>query len=314
MQSKITYLEPVQEKWIKYYVNGEECDRHAIYQTILDNKFYTGEITLDKKYHFELHQKTIIEESENNRFRREIVKNDKSYNQYSNFSLNTKQFTDKFAPTSSEFKILIANMIFTLDMFYEAQENYNENYKNLNIATRSCLNFYLEQISDPNAPYDLLMGEIGLEQLAFSFDIMALSISMHMHKQDNKKTDHVKIPDLEFDMSSIKETWNEDWANNKKSQFMKIFLSVMLKQTDVIYQCFLKTDLLADESSKNIMQHKFEKFKEVIKTLQEKKDLIDNSVLNQFNLSNITSFFYKNTPQLNEEVSNTNNNLVIKKV
>jgi hypothetical protein len=145
VQSKTTILDPVQEEWTKYFVNGYECDKEDIYQTILDNTLYNGPVTLDKKYHFNRCEESITEERGFfSHTSRHVSKQNESNNKSANFSLDTKKFTEKFTPTSCEYKLLISNMVYTLDMFYEAGKNYKEHANNFQFALRHCLSYFFK--------------------------------------------------------------------------------------------------------------------------------------------------------------------------
>lgn len=302
IQSKTTIIEPVHEEWTKYYVNGLECDKEDIYQTILNKSFYNGPVTLDKKYHYSHEEKKITRDDGPFSQISQYISTDKqSNNKSSNFSLDTKKFIDKFKPESHEYKLLISNMIYTLDMFYEAIHNYKENVKDFHFAVRHCMGFYLENITDSPSPYDALLNAFFIENLTFIFDMMAFLSSWS--DLNNAKT--YKLPNLAFDTSSIKETWDAQWSNNKKSQYIKEFLSVMLNQTDVLHQRLNTHDVFKDTSLQSDIKGKFDAFKNTINDFKNKKNAIDNSqpdVSNPFQLSNITSFFYQGPT--NGETSN----------
>lgn len=286
MQRITTQLDnPVNEEWTKYFVNGLECKRDAIYETIIDNIFYTGKINLSKKYHFKHHEAKMVYDSYT--FHRETFENDESKNRSASFSLNTGEFVKKTNPTSDEYKLLVNRMIHVLDTFDEAQQNHSEHSTNLRIAIVNCMEPFFEKITDFEAPYNNIMHKFSLEYFAFLFDMITFGLS-----RGKESSGKIKIPGMEFDISSIKESWDEYWTNSKKSQFIDKYFSVMLKQANVIGKLWMKNDLFADKSTKNEIQSKFDEFKKFVKSLQTQKALLDASMLDVSFTSKIASFFH----------------------
>jgi len=284
MQRIEKHPEPVREEWTKYFVNDIECKRNDIHQTILDNKFYNGTVKLSKKYHFKLHEEKMVENREEGwngscftlTSNREASKHDESSNKSASFSLDTDKFVAKINPTSDEFKLLIDKMANTIDMFYEASHNYSRYSQNLRSTIQNCIQFWLENMNEHKAPYDDILHEFSIEYFAFLFDIMAFSMSK---ANDNNISDKVELPSLKFDTSSIKESWSDTWTNSKKSQFVDEYLSVMLKQTDVIHQVWIKHDLFGSKLSRDYLGSKFDNFKNFLKSMQNKKTAHDVSLL-----------------------------------
>ncbi len=280
--------EPVREEWTKYFVNGIECKRNDIHQIILDNKFY-GTVKLVKKYHFKLHEEKMVENKKEDRdgssytftSHRVASKHDESNNKGASFSLDIDKFVAKINPTSDEFKLLTDKMTNTLDMFYEASFDYNKYWQNLRITLQSCVRFLLENIGEHKLPYDDILHEFSIELFAFLFDMMAFGMSKANDKNisDDKNISYkVELPSLEFDTSTIKESWSDTWTNSKKSQFVEEYLSVMLKQTDVIHQLWVKHDLFDSKLSRDYLESKFDNFKNFIKSMQDKKTAHDVSL------------------------------------
>ncbi|KTD11901.1 hypothetical protein Lgra_1359 [Legionella gratiana] len=308
MYSKKPGTEPLRDKWTKYFVNDIECEREAIYQTILDNKFYTDSIALAKKYHFELHEKNIKEERIGYALHYKETKSDKSENRYAYFSLNTKEFIAKHNPTSNEYKILVERMSHALDMIYEAQQDYAQYSEKLRTAIRNCMIFFCENTNDMTAPYTEIAYKLSIELFVFLSDILAFGLS------EGKVFNHKELPSLVVDLSGIKEKWNVNWADSKKSQFVNEYLSILLQQMESIRELWMRSDLF-DESSKNKMADIFAEFKLMIKLQQVKKDTLDKALANvhdRLTLSNNSYNFYyqpQSTKEANEsecpKLSNT---------
>jgi len=57
---EIPQTEPTttKEEWTKYSVNSVECEKNAIYQTIVDNKFYNQTVIIEKKHHSSSHEES----------------------------------------------------------------------------------------------------------------------------------------------------------------------------------------------------------------------------------------------------------------
>src|SRR5262245_29420043 len=108
MQPRKPLDEFEREESTKYSVNGIECKRDDIYQTILNNKFYTGKINLHKKYHFKIHEKKFIDKGWGST---ETSTYNESSDVSANFSLNTGEFAKKVDMTSDDYKLLVERMI-----------------------------------------------------------------------------------------------------------------------------------------------------------------------------------------------------------
>lgn len=283
------------EEWVKYFVNDIECKRDAIYQTILANKFYTGKITLSKKYHFLSHEDySEEEEDECGTVHRNRKISYQSKNPSATFTLNTKQFADKVTPNSKEYMLLIDKMIYIVEVFYEAEHNHAKYSQKLRAAIRDCMSFLLDPLMNNLTPYEDIRYKISIETLVFSFDILAFKLS------EEKKP--VEFPVLTFDLSCIKEIWNEHWTHSKKSQFLNEYLSVLLKQTEDFAQLWLNNDLF-DEPSKNKMTDILDDLKEMINAQQIKRSTLDKTLANPSDkliLSN-TIYNFHHKPQSNNE-------------
>jgi hypothetical protein len=130
-------------------------------------------------------------------------------------------------------------------------------------------------MSEYKAPYDDILHEFSIEFFAFLFDMMAFGMSK---ANDKNISDKVELPNLEFDTSSIKESWSDTWTNSKKSQFINEYLLVMLKQTDVIHQLWAKHDLFGSKLSRDCLASKLDNFKNFLKSMQDKKTAHDVSL------------------------------------
>jgi len=320
MQRQVTNLEPVQEKWTKYYVNDIECERDAIYKTIIDNEFYNGKVNISKKYHFKSHEEKIIEEKEVTKrgettithTHRNTTTDDHKSDRNANFSLDTKKFTEKFSCNGMEYQTLVEKMIHIVDMFYETQKNYKEYSENFRQAVYNCMAYLLENITDYKAPYNDIFHALGLEYFVFIFDVMAYGLSTGMKKALGKMEGQLELPSLNFDTSSIKENWDEHWPNDKKSHFLKKYLSVMLKQSDIICPLWKEHELFSDKSSRHVIQGKFDEFKKHIKSLQTNKTELDASLNNQPTSSSASLFHHKKHHDKEENANNAANTLNIK--
>ena len=310
-------VEPVREEWTKYFVNGIECERNAIYQTILDKKFYTGAINLEKKYHFKLQEEKVVEDFEEGPFgsstttTRETSKNNESNHQNANFSLNTKKFVEKFNPASEEYKLLVERMVHTVDLFYDASQRHSAGSKNLRIAVNNCMTLFLESTTNFRAPYNDIFHEYMIEYFAFIFDMLALAMSKMMDKDVQVYVSgKVNLPNLEFNTSSLKENWNENWTNSKKSRFLKNYLSAILNQLDEINKQWVKHRLFWDMSSRDLSQSKFNDFKKVLTSLQNKRASLDATLpdVNEQTVgSRIATFFHFGQKQFAGCTPNANN-------
>lgn len=299
--------EPVRVEWTKYFVNGVECEKEDIYQTILSRKLYEGKIELDKKYHFESNERESTETVETNNeglpyFRNRTSSTHRyssSSNRSSHFGLDTKEFAKKFPPESIEFNLLVDKMIYTLDMFYKASgENYNDYSQNFQMAVRGCMSFFLEKVMNTSEPYNGIMYKLRLEQIIFLLDLLALSLSKAVFFEED-----MTLPVLGIDMSSIREDWAEHSTSRKKSQFLGKYLSVMLAQTEVVFQNCKEHQLFATQSSRDELQNKFDKYKRVVASLQVDKTTLDASLPAAHRpslLSTVASFFHRKSAQVNE--------------
>ncbi|STX55780.1 Uncharacterised protein [Legionella beliardensis] len=317
-------VEPIRIEWTKYFVNGVECERDAIYQTILNNKFYKGKVNLDRKYHFELHEKTLEEEKEieisedrsysHTSFCKTTRINNSFSNASTNFSLSTKEFTQKFTATSAEYKSLIDKMLQVLDMFYEAGENYNDYSINLQIAIRDCMAFFIKNLTDIKSPYNEILYELSVQSTVFLFDILAFGLSKEAINEQSSDKAKSSLPQLDFNTSRLLKSWDENWTNSKKSNFLDKYLSNMLKQTDINFQLWMTLDLFTDKSTQNEITSKFDGYKEFIASLQAKKMLLDSSLPiepKQSIKSHIASFFHHRPHQYNQSESNHASNTMI---
>ncbi|MEO8400291.1 MAG: hypothetical protein ABI597_00660 [Gammaproteobacteria bacterium] len=300
-----TVVPSSREEWTKYFVNGIECEQSAIYQTILDNKFYNGEVSLDKKYHFDLREEKVVKEEEKSQdelssyrsTRTTELTNSSSRNIFATFGLNTKNFVVKCNPTSKEYILLVNKMIATLHTFYEAQTNYNEYSKALGSDVRDCIRYSIEQTFDINKPYHRIFYEFIVEQIAFQFDILALSLS-------NSKTNDAsqELPKLEFDTSSIKEGWSENWTNRKKSRYINYYLSVILSQVDSVCQPLVAHESVSNTPLVDDIKSKFDNFKKLIISMQSKMATLKVSLMDVSNsrvASNPASHFGRQRPRTN---------------
>ncbi len=267
MQSGQPRNEFNKEEWTKYSVNGIECKRNAIYQTILDNKFYTGKINLHREYHFNLHEKEFKDKGWGSTSART---HNESSDVSANFSLNTHEFAEKVGAISEDYKLLVERMIYALDMFYDCQQNYHAHAANLRIAIHNCMQLFTEKVSDTKAPYNNFLQQLSLEYFDFLFDGLAFALSTGYAKGGKPE-----MPSFGFDMSALKEEWDEHSSNIKKSQYLERYLSVMLKQADLLCNRLIKNDLFSDSASKKEIQNKFDAFKAFIKSMQTKKASLD---------------------------------------
>lgn len=286
MYSKIPVRNAVQKECTKYFVNGIECEPGAIYQIILDHKFYTGAVNLNKKCHFERHEEKVKKEQNEYLI---INSEDISTNINANFGLNTKEFTAKVNPTSEGYKQLINKMIHVLDMLYEAQKNYNECSTKLSAAIRDCMTLVFDNLTDINDSYNNILNKSSIEHTVFTFDMLAFSLSCAAPMMD-KAFDDINLPSLNFDMSAIKEKWNETWTNSKKSKFLNEYLSLMLKQTDNVHQLWRVSDLA--HGFGNNIDYKFDELKKVLQSLEAKRVLIDAFLLDMGDKPRISTNVY----------------------
>ncbi|MDR3492141.1 MAG: hypothetical protein P4M12_08905 [Gammaproteobacteria bacterium] len=268
------------EESTKYFVNGVVCSRDLIYQTILDRRFYDGAVNIQKKYHSKKVEGTFGFMSRDT--------HSSSTDRNANFNLNTKKFVEKFDPKSEEYKLLIERMLHFVDIFYSACDKYSENSSNLHIATKSCMQFFLESTTNFTAPYNNIMHEYSLEFLVFLFDLTALGIS-RMSNLD--LSSEVKLPSLNIDTSSIKEVWSESLTNTKKSEYLEKYLAVSLKQSGVLYKNLKQNIVFKDLAE---LESKFDNFKKFIKSMQDKRSALDASL--SIRQSFISKFFCCSRP------------------
>lgn len=272
MQRFIENLDkPSREESIIYMVNGIECERNSIYKTIMDNKFYNGDVKIEKKFRFKFHNET------GNFFNLRTM--DESANVSASMNLDTKKFVDKFDPASEEYKSLIAKMIHAVDLFYEAEQDYGKNAHELRVAVRDCMSFLMDKISDSKAPYNDIIHESVVEIYVLLFNMIALSVSSTFKMKN--ASGNIQFPSLSFDTSSIKETWDEKWPDSKKSQYIRKYLSVMLDQADKLCKGWLRHKLFSDQSSRDEIKVHFDSFKTCIKSLQDKKAGYDAALLGE---------------------------------
>lgn len=303
------------DEWSKYSVNGIECERDAIYQTIMDHHFYTGKVELNKKYHFQLNEEKSKSESTTTQddpctttttTRTESSKHNESKDRNSNFSLGMDKFAEKVGAMSDDLKQLIEKMIHALDMYDAAQDNHSEHSQNLRAAIKDCMSFLFDKLADQHSAYNDMWYQMMLENFALLFDLTAFGFSKVSTYKDESR--QISLPNVNFDTSSIKEQFDEGWSNRKKSEFMKEYLAVMLNQADVIRDAWMNHYLFTDQDSQALIQSKFDDFKKVITSLQEKKAAYDatlSGVYNKSPLTRISAFFYRSAHHLEKAPAQT---------
>jgi hypothetical protein len=221
------------------------------------------------------------------------MSHDEHNNRNASFSLDTGEFVKKINPESDKHKVLVNKMIHTLDMFYEAQQNYREYSLNFRIAIVNCMGFLIENVMDFEAPYNNILYKCSLEYFSFLFDMLAFGLS-----QSEKASGELKIPSVEFDMSSMNEKWDEHWTHSQKSQFLNKYLSIMIKQADVVGSQWMKSGIFfGDKSCKNDIKNKFNVFKKNMQCLLKEKKSLDVSLhLHPSLTSKIAGFFHFSNP------------------
>ncbi|ARB92132.1 hypothetical protein [Legionella longbeachae] len=260
--------EKFEKKWTKYFVNDIECERDAIYQTILENKLYDSTITLIKKYHFELSEKSRVEESNGYRSNKKISTSSQSENKSAYISHETKVFADKMGYASKEYNQLIDKLIHAVDMLFETEKNYDLYSQQFRAAMRDFLSFLYKYTVENDTAYNDFLRKLSLEYAIFLFDMIAFSLS------EGYCSNQKKLPSLVFDFSDLKIKWNENWDNKSKEEFLNKFLSILLQQTEIVLSQWQKSDAF-NESAKQQITASFNEFKEVIKDFQTQKRMLD---------------------------------------
>jgi len=306
------------EEWTKYFVNGIECKRDTIYKTILDNKLHNSEITIEKKYHFEARERkkivvkekseqtvaqgptTIYQKSESRK--RNIDEKSHHTNNAVNFNCDTSNFCKKFKPTSREYKLLIHRMINVVDWLYDTTENYKRNAESLRESMRIFMHMLVSK-NEPQTLYDDIMCKVSSELLTFVLD--KLAFALYLSKADDFSFD---IPSLAFDLKDVAHRWDESGTNKQKSDYLKIYLSALLRETDVIHQLWSKHELCANESIRNEINDGFNQFKKFLYTMRDKIIACDVCLLTKDKVvaSGSSSFFYQQSSgkSVNSSLSN----------
>lgn len=244
-------------EWVKYSVNGMECERADIHKTICDNKFYSGKVNIAKKHHLEIHEKRANGSS------------DQTSNYNANFSLDTNKFTQKYNPQSDEYKRLIELMVHTVDMFEQSQGNYHEHVANMKIAIRNCFHYLQESLKEVHCPYEQLINEFTIEYFSFLFDMLAFSLGNLQF--ENLKSN--SIPSLNFNTSGLKGSWDVHASNKQKSKYLNKYFSLIIDQTPGL--CRGWTSVLSGDA-KQETQTKFDEFKQRIEDLRTQKSNLDD--------------------------------------
>ncbi len=272
------------EEWTKYSVNGVECEKNAIYQTIVDHKFYDGTIKIEKKHHSSSHQES------GSIFR--LLTSDNSENISANFSLGTSDFVKKFAETSEEFKTLVAKMVQSVDMLYDAQQDHEKNSPILCDTVRDCMTFFFEKTAaDMTSPYNDILYKCCTEYFVVMFNMLMLNVALQMRLKNLNQD--VTLPGFNFDTSSVSEKWDDKWKIKRKSQFLKKYLSVLLRQTDILCASWVKALSSVDESSVKEVNTHTNAYKAVLNSMLQKLAEYDAELIKEQSLSDkLSSFFH----------------------
>ncbi|KTD54641.1 hypothetical protein Lsai_3463 [Legionella sainthelensi] len=284
-------LQKLEVKWTKYFVNDIECERDAIYQTILNRELYAGRIILSKKYHFESYEQNRVERTEWGYLEYKTTTSNHSENLSAQLSMITTHLLNTMEPTSETYKELIHKMIHAVDMFFEAENNHAQYSQQFRHALRDFLSFLNKYTVQSDASYNDFFSKLSIEYAIFLFDMLAFGIS------EGNDSNQRSLPSLEFDFSGLKVNWDEKVDNDQKAQFLTEYLSILLQQTDVFLSLWQKSDAF-DDVAKHKIKNLFEEFKQVIRGFQNQKKWLDTSLPTV--LKNMYSFF--NQSQAKSEI------------
>lgn len=257
------------EEWTKYFVNGFECKREDIYQTVVDKGFYCGEVNIERKYHHE-QVKTNMPEI----FRQFMTvspmmgTSNQTENYSANFSLDLKKFTEHCKPESNEFKMMIDKMLSCVDMFFNAEKNYKEYSGNLKICVRQCMMYLYQHYYDLKNTYNNIFSELMAELFVNVFDRLSYYIS-HLNTIIEQRVNNIKLPPVDF-FPANKEIFNQDWDDSKKSKYINKYLQKIVKKLDSIEHSWLTHVALRDKSTRAEIKEYFATFRASLNVIEGK--------------------------------------------
>lgn len=236
--------EIINEEATKYFANGFECKKEDVYQTIVDNKLY--DINLEKKEYLKTTATQNFWHSHRTQTKAETHK--------AAFHINTRKFIEKFDYKNEKFKILIDKMLHCLEMFFLASKNYTEYSLNQDLTITDFFRFLIENITNFKEPYNQIMYENQIILVSFSFNIISLYMTKLRLDENYTEQDN----NLPFDLSppGMTEYYNEDWDLNKKSKYIKGYLTAAQAHSQKVLTQWLSYQFVND-SYKDSLRIKF---------------------------------------------------------
>lgn len=290
-----------QEEWTKYFVNGMECKREDLYQTILAKRFYEGEIRLERKFHHTEKHLPLFG------FSGWSGVDTTNENREASFTLDTKTFAKKFGPNSEPFKALIDKMIYALDMFYAAQVDYDNNAENMRIAVRQCMSYLFENTSDTQLPYANINNEFKHAYLSLIFSLLANILCKVNVENFNG---NLEIPSMDLSTPKLKEPYQDDWNNDKKSKHLEELLTTTRSKLKTVKHAWLSSKYYRDNAAHQQIETLFDQFKSALDTLHATKKSLDAELLagSSSKLGKLLHRFHHHKPSPEQRDHNNDNN------
>jgi len=179
-----------------------------------------------------------------------------------------------------------------MDMLYDAQQDHEKNSAVLCETIRDCMTFFFEQTStDMKSPYNDTLYKCCTEYFVVMFNMLTLNVALLMRLK-NANQDFA-LPSFNFDTSSLKDKWDDKWSIERKSKFLKKYLTVLLKQTDIMRASWVKALSSVDESSVKEVNAHANAYKAVLNSMLQKLAEYDAELIKEQSLSDkLSSFFH----------------------